>query len=133
MTVLPFSDFLELLRAKGFGVGLHEHLALGKLLSRWDSIDLDELRRAIAALVARREDEVVAILRLFDEVYPRVDVVQPSLTSRKKRKNPRGSTGWCSLPGPGASGWPRSCCSSCCRSASLTSITRTSIGRSLLP
>lgn len=78
MTVLPFSDFLELLRAKGFGVGLHEHIALGKLLSRWDSIDRDELRRAIAALVARREDEVVAILRLFDEVYPRVDVVQPS-------------------------------------------------------
>jgi hypothetical protein len=77
MTVLPFSDFLELLRANGFGVGLHEHLALGKLLSRWDSIDRDELRGAIAALVARREDEVVAILRLFDEVYPRVVVVQP--------------------------------------------------------
>jgi hypothetical protein len=70
MTVLPFSDFLELLRAKGFGVGLHEHIALGKLLSRWDSTDRDELRGAIAALVARRDEEVAAILRLFDEIYP---------------------------------------------------------------
>ncbi len=89
MTVLPFSDFLELLRAKGFGVGLHEHLALGKLLSRWDSIDRDELRRAIAALVARREEEVVAILRLFDEVYPRVDVVQPSGLTKEAREPTR--------------------------------------------
>jgi hypothetical protein len=88
MTVLPFSDFLELLRAKGFGVGLHEHLALGKLLSRWDSIDRDELRGAIAALVARREDEVVAILRLFDEVYPR-DVVQPSEAAREPKEPTR--------------------------------------------
>ena len=32
MSALPFSDFLELLRAKGLGVGLHEHLAVGKLL-----------------------------------------------------------------------------------------------------
>ena len=70
MTVLPFSDFLELLRAKGFGVGLHEHIALGKLLSRWDSTDRDELRGAIAALIARRDEEVTAILRLFDEIYP---------------------------------------------------------------
>ena len=89
MTVLPFSDFLELLRAKGFGVGLHEHIALGKLLSRWDSIDRDELRRAIAALVARREDEVVAILRLFDEVYPRVDVVQPSEVAKEAKEPTR--------------------------------------------
>ena len=88
MTVLPFSDFLELLRAKGFGVGLHEHLALGKLLSRWESIDRDELRRAIAALVARREDEVVAILRLFDEVYPRVDVALPSEIVKAAKEPP---------------------------------------------
>jgi len=71
MTALPFSDFLETLRAKGFGVGLHEHLALGKLLARWDTTDRDELRNAIAALVARGDEEVVEIRTLFDVCYPR--------------------------------------------------------------
>jgi uncharacterized protein with von Willebrand factor type A (vWA) domain len=70
MTPLPFSDFLELLRAKGFGVGLHEHLALGKLIERWDSTDRDQLRNAIAALVARHDEEVRQIAALFDECYP---------------------------------------------------------------
>jgi hypothetical protein len=81
MTVLPFSDFLELLRAKGFGVGLHEHIALGKLLSRWDATDRDELRGAIAALIARRDEEVAAILRLFDEIYP------PAITPEEQPKH----------------------------------------------
>ena len=70
MRPLPFSDFLELLRAKGLGVGLHEHLALGKLLAQWDSTNRDEFREAIAALVARHEGEVAAIRNLFDDFYP---------------------------------------------------------------
>ena len=46
-TPLPFSDFLDLLRARGLGVGLHEYLAVGKLLSRWDSTNPEEFRDAL--------------------------------------------------------------------------------------
>lgn len=70
MSPLPFSEFLEVLRAKGLGVSLHEHLAVGKLLERWDATSREELRDAIAALVARHEGEVTAIRDLFDEFYP---------------------------------------------------------------
>jgi len=70
MSSLPFADFLEVLRGKGFGVGLHEYMAVGKLLHSWAITDRDELRNAIAALVARHEDEVEGIKRLFDECYP---------------------------------------------------------------
>ncbi len=67
---LPFSDFLDLLRASGLGVGLHEYLAVGKLLDNWDHTDRDALRDGLAALIARSQDEVEAIRRLFDEHYP---------------------------------------------------------------
>ena len=36
---LPFSEFLGALRDKGFGVGLHEYLALGRLLDAWGSFE----------------------------------------------------------------------------------------------
>ena len=71
MSVLPFSDFLDLLRAKGLGVSLHEHIAVGRLLERWDATDRDRFRDAIAALVARNEDETRVIRDLFDQFYPR--------------------------------------------------------------
>ncbi len=70
-TVLPFGGFLEVLRAKGYAVGLHEHLALAKLLQRWDRTNRDELRDALAALLGLSDGEVDGIRRLFDEVYPR--------------------------------------------------------------
>jgi hypothetical protein len=70
-TVLPFEGFLEVLRAKGYAVGLHEHLALAKLLQRWDRTDRDELRNALAALLGLSDGDVDGIRRLFDEVYPR--------------------------------------------------------------
>lgn len=70
MSVLPFGDFLELLRARGLGVGLHEYLAVGRLLEHWDSTRRADLRDALAALVARHEGEVHTIRSVFDECYP---------------------------------------------------------------
>lgn len=67
--VLPFDGFLTLLRARGFAVGLHEHLALAGLLHRWPGTSSPEFGDAIAALVGRNEDEVASIRRLFDEHY----------------------------------------------------------------
>lgn len=70
MALLPFADFLDVLREKGFGVGLHEYMAVGKLLDSWAVTDRDELRNAIAALIARHDDEVARIKQLFDACYP---------------------------------------------------------------
>jgi uncharacterized protein with von Willebrand factor type A (vWA) domain len=70
MNALPFSEFLELLRARGLGVSLHEHVSVGKLLARWDSTSREEFRDALAALIARNEAEIYSIRGLFDEFYP---------------------------------------------------------------
>ena len=67
--VLPFTGFLEILRSKGYGVGLNEHVALANLLAHWDRTHAEEFGDAVAALVARNEDEVEGIRRLFAEIY----------------------------------------------------------------
>lgn len=83
MSAPPFSDFLEVLRAKNLGVGLHEHLALGKLLAGWTDTSRDDFRDAVAALIARHDDDVVAIKRVFDECYPdRLPVAQSPSDAR---------------------------------------------------
>jgi hypothetical protein len=78
-TPLPFDGFLELLRDKGYPVGLHEHFALGKVLTRLDATDPSQLRDALAAIVARSDDELVSIRALFDEFYrePPAAIVAP--------------------------------------------------------
>ncbi len=67
--VLPFDGFLTLLRARGFAVGLHEHLALATLLQRWQGTNGPQFGDAVAALIGRTEDEVASVRRLFDELY----------------------------------------------------------------
>jgi hypothetical protein len=69
MSVLPFDAFLEVLRAKGYGVGLHEYAALANLLQHWDRTHTTEFGDAVAALVGRNDEEVRGIRRLFNEVY----------------------------------------------------------------
>ena len=73
MTSLPFSEFLDTLRERGFGIGLHEYVAAGRLLERWDSTNRDDLRNAFAALLARSEEDVRQIRLIYDEFYPVVD------------------------------------------------------------
>ena len=68
-TLLPFGEFLELLRGKGYGVGLHEYFALASLEKRWDRTDAEEFGDALAALIGRNEEEVGGIRRLFAEAY----------------------------------------------------------------
>jgi hypothetical protein len=67
--VLPFDGFLDVLRSKGYSVGLNEHFALATLLDHWDRTHAEEFGDAVAALVARNEDEVLGIRRLFVEIY----------------------------------------------------------------
>jgi hypothetical protein len=76
--VLPFAGFLEVLRNKGYGVGLHEHFALAALLATWDRTHAEEFGDAIAALVARNDDEVAGIRRLYAEIYLKPEPVSTS-------------------------------------------------------
>jgi hypothetical protein len=77
--VLPFDGFLELLRSKGYGVGLNEHFALANLLDHWDRTHAEEFGDAVAALVARNDEEVQGIRRLFVEVYLAPRPAPPSI------------------------------------------------------
>lgn len=70
---LPFDAFLDALRGHGFAVGLHEHMALARLLARWEGVDPRTLGASIAALVARSEAEVETARRLFEELYVQVE------------------------------------------------------------
>ena len=87
MTTLPFSEFLDTLRDRGFGIGLHEYVAAGRLLERWDSTNRDDLRNAFAALLARSEDDVRQIRLIYDEFYPVLDAPLPRDT-REIAKTP---------------------------------------------
>ena len=66
---LPFDAFLGLLRAREYGVGLHEYTAVANLLERWEGVDLAELADALAALIGRSDEEVDGIRRHFLELY----------------------------------------------------------------
>ncbi|MEO7192402.1 MAG: VWA domain-containing protein [Vicinamibacterales bacterium] len=68
-STLPFETFLELLRAKGYGIGLQEYAATANLLEHWDRLHAAELGDALSALIGRNEDEVAGIRRLFDTLY----------------------------------------------------------------
>jgi len=87
---LPFSGFLDVLRTKGFGVGLNDYLALARLIQHWDRAHGEEFGDALAALVGRSDEEVRAIRRLFAETYlmpppqavPSVDVAPGFVVER---------------------------------------------------
>ncbi|HEV3078081.1 MAG TPA: hypothetical protein VHB47_26950, partial [Thermoanaerobaculia bacterium] len=49
--------------------GLQEHLAVERLLRRWDNPDVHELRAALAALLARSRAEVQLVEQTFDRLY----------------------------------------------------------------
>lgn len=66
---MPLTDLLALLRERGLPIGLREHLAVGRLLARWDDADIGSLRSALSALLARNPDEVMQVREAFDELY----------------------------------------------------------------
>jgi hypothetical protein len=75
--VLPFEGFLDVLRARGYGIGLNEYFQLGALVERWDDVSPERFRDAVAALIARNDDEVRGIRQLFEEIYIRVEPPPP--------------------------------------------------------
>jgi hypothetical protein len=66
---LPLIDLLHALQEAGLPVSVREHLAVGRLLSRWDVTDTALLRSSLAALLARNAREVQLVRETFDRVY----------------------------------------------------------------
>lgn len=69
--VLPFGEFLRALRRRGLGIDVGSFAAVARLLERWEGVDRDQLRDAMAALLARDEREVAIIRGAFEEWFPR--------------------------------------------------------------
>jgi hypothetical protein len=69
MRAFPFDDLLTELRARGMSISVREHLATGKLLSRWDQDDLEMLRAALAALLSRNPEDTKLVVEVFNELY----------------------------------------------------------------
>jgi hypothetical protein len=66
---LPFSALLDVLRARGVRVGLHDYAKLGRLLCRYDGTSRQQLRSALAALLGRDSRDQVLIGEVFDELF----------------------------------------------------------------
>ncbi len=74
---LPLDELLLRLRARGMDLGVDAFLAVGTLLERWDGGDIDQLRTAIAAVLATDPEEVALVEEVFDALYPRTPPPPP--------------------------------------------------------
>ncbi|HVR95924.1 MAG TPA: hypothetical protein VMW27_04870, partial [Thermoanaerobaculia bacterium] len=90
---LPLADLLELLRERKLEIGVREHLAVGRLLSRWDDTDIGALRDALAAVLARNPEEVAKVREAFDELYATAPPAEKhggsNLSRLPERRRPR--------------------------------------------
>jgi len=68
-TAVPFSTLLDVLRTRGLAIGLTDYRDLALLLSRYDGSRPEELRTAIAALLARDRIERSLIADCFDQLF----------------------------------------------------------------
>lgn len=72
MQTLPFSDFLQHLRRRGYEMGVKEHLAVVELCRRlegWPGFDAREMAHALGALLGRSQKEARDIEREFELHY----------------------------------------------------------------
>src|SRR5947207_15890185 len=83
---LPFDEFLVVLRARGYSVGVHEYLSLARLLERWPGTSSPEFADAVAALIARHEIEVAGIKRLYSEFYAPIEASRDGQETRTRQK-----------------------------------------------
>jgi len=93
--MFPFQALLDELAAEGIRIGVSEHLALGKLLRRYDGCSRSQFRSAVAALLGSSVDEIGKIEQAFDRLYPerepprpeppRPEPLPPPPSSRRRR------------------------------------------------
>jgi hypothetical protein len=65
---LPFEELLALLRQRGLQVGVRDHLAIARLLDRFEG-NLPALRQALTALLSRNSRDAAIIRETFDSLY----------------------------------------------------------------
>ncbi|HET8798542.1 MAG TPA: hypothetical protein VFO89_12690, partial [Thermoanaerobaculia bacterium] len=68
--VLPFADFVQSLRSAELSIGTRDLFDLATLLERWQGTRRDQLRDAIAALLARDRSDALLVRKAFDEWFP---------------------------------------------------------------
>lgn len=94
----PFADLLALLRAEGLAIGPDDHLRVARLLDRYDGASRDDLRGALAALLARDADEVAQVRAAFDLLYP-ADDAPPRAEAAPPTSAPRRWRPWAVVAG----------------------------------
>ncbi len=89
--VLPLGEFLWSLRQRGIATGLRDYRSLERLLLRWPSTDPVLLRDAVAAIVARNEQELADVRTAYDEWFDEKEPAPPPPPPRT-RQVPRART-----------------------------------------
>ncbi|WP_437729263.1 hypothetical protein [Sorangium sp. So ce861] len=77
----PFDDLLDEVKRSGVAVGPRERLAFARFLSRYDGASREELRTAVASLLARSRAEVELVEGAFDAVFPETE---PAPVAKKR-------------------------------------------------
>ena len=83
--VLPLGEFLWSLRQRGIATGLRDYRSLERLLLRWPSTDPAMLRDAVAAIVARNEQELADVRAAYDEWFDEKEPAPPPPPPRTRR------------------------------------------------
>ena len=65
----PLSEFLAALRERGMAIGVREHILVGRLLHRFDSVDVGLLRASLVSLLAKGAGDAETVRQVFDELY----------------------------------------------------------------
>ncbi|WP_437942597.1 hypothetical protein [Sorangium sp. So ce341] len=76
----PFDDLLDEVKRSGVAIGPRERLAVARFLSRYDGTSREELRTAVASLLARSRAEVEIVEEAFDRVFPEEEPPTPPPT-----------------------------------------------------
>ncbi|XXY50219.1 hypothetical protein WME91_03595 [Sorangium sp. So ce269] len=78
----PFDELLDEVKLAGVAVGPRERLAFARFLSRYDGTSREELRTAVASLLARSRAEVELVEEAFDRVFRPTPTPPPPPPSR---------------------------------------------------
>ncbi|WP_437321772.1 hypothetical protein [Sorangium sp. So ce385] len=84
----PFDDLLDEVKRSGVAVGPRERLAFARFLSRYDGTSREELRTAVASLLARSRAEVEIVEEAFDRVFPETEPEPVTEEERQSRPPP---------------------------------------------
>ena len=86
---LPLADLLDELQSRGMSIGVGEYLAVGRLLEHWEDPRIDALKAAVAALLARNQDDRALICKAFEDLYKHGKAAGPATTPQEAAQRSR--------------------------------------------